>query len=276
MRHTRPRLSLACVSQPGLHAALTVHGMLRGAWHGLRVGFAAASFVGFGVGAFLLGVVVLPLVSAATRGRDERLRRCQRIVQRAFRLFHDFMRVVGLVDFQPRVGPRLPDRPVVLVANHPTLVDVTALVALFGPLCYLAKRSLFRNPLIGPLLYFCGQIPGGGRTLHENLSVMDDALDRLARGHSLLLFPEGTRSPPGELLKFHSGAFEIARRAGVPLVPLLLRAEPPALYRGLAWYQIPRQPIRMQVEALPQVDPQSARDARELGRQVEAAIRLRL
>ena len=240
-----------------------------------RVALAAASFVGFGLGAFLLGAIVLPLVSAATRGRDRRWRRCQRIVQAAFRFFHDFMRAVGLVDFDARVGPSLPDHPVVLVANHPTLIDVTALVARFGPLCFLAKRALFRNPLTGPLLYFCGQIPGAGRTLHDNVRVMERALDRLARGHSLLLFPEGTRSPPGELLPFHAGAFEIARRAGVPVLPLVMHVRPAALYRGLAWYEIPRRSVRMRIEPLGEIDPAHA-DARELGRAIEREIRLKL
>ena len=240
-----------------------------------RVALAAASFVGFGVGALLLGTLVLPLVSAATRGRDRRWRRCQRVVQGAFRFFHDFMRAVGLVDFDPRAGPQLAAHPVVLVANHPTLIDVTALVARFGPMCFLAKRALFRNPLTGPLLYFCGQIPGAGRTLHDNVTVMERALERLARGHSLLLFPEGTRSPPGELLPFRFGAFEIARRAGVPVLPLVIRAEPPALYRGLRWYEIPQQSVRMRIEQLAEVDPARA-DARALGRAIEREIRLKL
>jgi 1-acyl-sn-glycerol-3-phosphate acyltransferase len=249
-------------------------------WQWLRVGFAAASFLGFGVGALLLSVVVLPLVSLLTLDRERRMRRCQGIVQLAFRLFHDFMRVAGLVDWNPRmVGARLPDHPVVVVANHPTLIDISALVSLFGPVCYLAKRSLFRNPLVGPLLHWCGQIPGGGGTLHENVQVIDRALDRLARGHSLLLFPEGTRSPPGSMHHFHAGAFEIARRAGVPILPVVVRANPPGLYRGLAWYQIPTRSIRLQVELLPELDSVNAGPggaARSVRAQVEDAIRARL
>jgi 1-acyl-sn-glycerol-3-phosphate acyltransferase len=247
-------------------------------WQWFRIGFAAISFVGFGLGALLCGVLVLPLVSLFSRGREQRVRRCQRCVQAAFRFFHAFMRAVGLVDWDPgRCAARLPERPVVVVANHPTLVDITALVSLFGPICYLAKRSLFRNPLVGPLLFWCNQIPGGGSTLQENLQVIDDALDRLARGHSVLLFPEGTRSPPGGMHHFHAGAFEIARRAGVPIVPAVVRAEPPGLYRGLAWYQIPTRTMALRVELLPALQP-SASDggARGLRVQVEDAIRARL
>ncbi|MEY4581086.1 MAG: hypothetical protein RL701_5789, partial [Pseudomonadota bacterium] len=156
----------------------------------LRIGFAAAAFIGFGVGALLLSVLVLPVVSLATRERELRVRRCQRIVQAAFRLFHDCMRGVGLLDWNPRSGGlHLPDHPVVVIANHPTLVDISALVSAFGPLCYLAKRSLFRNPLVGPLLRWCEQIPSAGGTLYESVQVIDQALDRLMRGHSVLLFP---------------------------------------------------------------------------------------
>jgi len=252
----------------------------RSAWQWLRVGFAAASFAGFGSGAFLLSVLVLPLVSLVTPDRELRIRRCQRIVQGAFRLFHDFMRIAGLVDWNPRRWPlRLPDHPVVVVANHPTLIDISALVSLLGPVCYVAKRSLFRNPLVGPLLNWCGQVPGGGATLHESVQAIDAAVDRLGRGHSLLLFPEGTRSPPGGLHHFHAGAFEIARRAGVPILPVVVRAEPPGLYRGLAWHQIPTRSIRLHVEFLPEFDPAQlgAGDTmRDVRVRVEAAIRARL
>jgi 1-acyl-sn-glycerol-3-phosphate acyltransferase len=252
----------------------------RSGWQWLRVGFAAASFLGFGSGALVLSVVVLPVVSLFTADRELRIRRCQRIVQAAFRLFHDFMRFAGLVDWNPRSCTlRLPDHPVVVVANHPTLIDISALVSRLGPVCYLAKRSLFRNPLIGPLLYWCGQVPGGGASLHENVQAIDLALDRLARGHSLLLFPEGTRSPPGGLHRFHAGAFEIARRAGVPILPVVVRAEPPGLYRGLAWHEIPTRSIRLRMEALPEIDtaqPGVASATRILRTRVEDAIRARL
>lgn len=166
------------------------------------------------------------------------------------------MRLAGLVEFNHRTALTVPPRgPAVLIANHPTLIDVTALVSALGPTCYLAKRSLFHNPLIGPLLRLCGQIPSGGRTLAGNVGSLNEALDRLQRGHSVLLFPEGTRSPAGGLHTFRRGAFELARRAGVPVIPIVIRAEPPGLYRGLAWYEIPSRPIVIDMEIL---DPISA------------------
>ena len=67
-----------------------------------------------------------------------------------------------MVAYDPRRAPRpLPEGPFVLVTNHPTLVDVTAMIAAYGELCVVAKGSLFRNPLIGPLLRLCGHINSG-------------------------------------------------------------------------------------------------------------------
>ena len=116
--------------------------------------------------------------------------------------------------------------------------------------------------MLGALLMWsvnglCGQIPGGG-TLADNVGSLNEALERLRRGHSVLLFPEGTRSPAGGLHAFRRGAFELARRAGVPVIPIVIRAEPPGLYRGLAWYEIPSRPIVLDVQLLAPISAQVA------------------
>jgi 1-acyl-sn-glycerol-3-phosphate acyltransferase len=77
--------------------------------------------------------------------------------------------------------------------------------------------------------------------------------------------------------RFHAGAFEIARRARVPILPVVVRANPSGLYRGLAWYQIPTRAIRLEVELLPELDPLHAGSTtREVRTDVQEAIRARL
>ena len=122
----------------------------------VRGGLAGSAFLAFGIGGAILSWIVLPLASCDWN-RTRRQRRCQRIVQATFVLFHDYMTLIGVVGFDPRRAPRpLPEGPFVLVTNHPTLVDVTALIAAYGELCVVAKPALFRNPLLGPLLRLCG------------------------------------------------------------------------------------------------------------------------
>jgi len=224
----------------------------------LRVGLTGIAFAAFFCGAALLGWVVLRLVHLAPGSLTQRQRRCQRLVRATWICFHDYLRWVGLVDFD-RARQAIPVRaPAIVIANHPTLIDITALTVAVGPACIVAKKALFANPLVGPLLRACGHIavglPGDGTQL-----AVDQAEARLRAGHVVIMFPEGTRSPVGGLGRFRLGAFELARRTGVPILPVRITAEPPALWKGLPWYSIPRQPVDFRLHRLPAISvPASA------------------
>jgi len=243
---------------------------------GLRVLLAALAFGSFGLGGALLSWVVLPL-SSCDWNVGRRRRRCQRMVQAAFVLFHDYMRITGLVAFDPRrAAPVLPEGACVLVTNHPTLIDVTALIAAYGELCVVAKSSLFRNPLIGPLLYLCGHIKGSKVELGAPSDVVAQAASRLEQGHRVLMFPEGSRSPEVGLRRFHGGAFSAAAQACVPIVPGVIRAHPPGLKRGQPWYDIPARPIEWSIAWLPAIASDTSSSTRELMNaargQIESAL----
>ncbi len=228
-------------------------------------------FLGFWLGSWLLSWAILPLVGLALRRRPalERARRCQTIVGHGFRLFLGGLRLTRTLVFRPRtVTLELPDGPFVMIANHPTLIDVTAIMAVVPRICCVAKRPLFESPLAGPLLRACGHIEGGDGGLTDGAIVMEQAAKRLAQGQPVLIFPEGTRSPAGGLRRFKPGAFEIALRAGVPVVPLHLTCEPPTLMKGLAWYALPKHTAMYNLEPLPTVQPEAlAGDARAAARQ---------
>ena len=90
--------------------------------------------------------IVLPLCLAAHRrsSRFDRAAACQRWIQRTFVFLHDYLRWCGLLHFDPRnVDRSVPAAGFVLVANHPTLVDVAAVSAVFGRLTCVAKSPLF-------------------------------------------------------------------------------------------------------------------------------------
>jgi 1-acyl-sn-glycerol-3-phosphate acyltransferase len=109
----------------------------------------------------------------------------------------------------------------VLVLNHSSFVDFFTAARMpflqFGrPVRMLAKASLFRSPLIGPLMRGAGHIPverGSGR------DALAAAVDALRRGEFVGVLPEQTISPSLELLPFKSGAVRMAQEAGVPVVP---------------------------------------------------------
>jgi 1-acyl-sn-glycerol-3-phosphate acyltransferase len=188
----------------------------------------AFCFAAFWSGTVLVGWLWLPIVALWPGSRVERMRRVQRSVRRGFAVFHFVMRALRLYHRVSAVSSLRPaDSPVVLVANHPTLCDVTSIASLFPNVVAVARSSFARNPLLGRVIRICGFVPTGTRVIQE-------CEERLRMGFDVLVFPEGTRSPVGGALhSFHRGAFELAVRAQVPIVLLKLTCAPAALSKGL-------------------------------------------
>jgi 1-acyl-sn-glycerol-3-phosphate acyltransferase len=224
----------------------------------VRGALSGTSFLGAWVGSVVLAMIVYPLSRLRRRGQPvvERAATCQRWLQRAFVLLFDYMRLCRLIDFNPRgLDASTPGPRFVMVANHPTLVDQCALSALFGRVICVAKPLLFRVPFVGRILRACNYLEGGEMEGLAGGLVVNRALDRIAQGMPLLVFPEGTRSPPGGLRPFRRGPFEIACRADVPVVPILIRCEPLVLAKEMPWYDVGLRTAVLTVTRLPAMSP---------------------
>jgi len=118
--------------------------------------------------------------------------------------------------------PADPRRPFVVVSNHESFADILLISHLPWEMKWLSKAELFRIPVMGWMMWLVGDIPvkrGFGPSAVEALERCRRAL-RLRV--SVMIFPEGTRSPPADLLPFKDGAFRLAVEAGVPILPLAL------------------------------------------------------
>jgi len=117
----------------------------------------------------------------------------------------------------------LPDGPVIFMSNHQSNFDILALLAAMPrQIHWIAKKELFEIPIFGPSMRRGGYIPlnrGDGR---KALQSMDEAAATINQGKSVVLFPEGTRTPDGNLLPFKRGGFILARKAAVPVVPVTI------------------------------------------------------
>jgi 1-acyl-sn-glycerol-3-phosphate acyltransferase len=129
------------------------------------------------------------------------------------------------------VGPMPPDprRPYVVVSNHESFVDILLISHLPWEMKWLSKAELFRIPVLGWLMWLAGDIPvkrGFGPSAIEAIARCRAAL---ANRVSVMIFPEGTRSPTADLLPFKDGAFRLAIDAGVPILPLVVHGTRTAL-----------------------------------------------
>ncbi len=117
-------------------------------------------------------------------------------------------------------APDDPRRPYVVVANHESFVDILLLCHVPMEMKWISKSDFFRYPLVGWCMRMVNDIRldrGDGKSA---VKVIKDAEDRLAKRVSVMIFPEGTRSPDGELQEFKTGAARIAIEAGAPILPI--------------------------------------------------------
>jgi 1-acyl-sn-glycerol-3-phosphate acyltransferase len=244
----------------------------------LRRGAVAGSLAFFGVGGAWLSHVWLPLAVRRARDDEEATALAQRAVRRGFVVFMTWTRVLRLIDFDRRgTRPRVPAGPFVLVANHPTILDVVAIGSVHDRLSCIVKDSYFDNPLLAPLLRRCRFIDGGEAT-HSSLErVIEEGVERLAAGQPLLVFAEGTRSPMGDLHPLKRAGFEIAARAGAPIVPLFVDVRPQVMTKQVPWYRFPDTFVAYRLSWLDPIDPPVGRKGvREAMATVERLFRQHL
>jgi 1-acyl-sn-glycerol-3-phosphate acyltransferase len=136
--------------------------------------------------------------------------------------------------------------PFVITPNHQSHLDILALLGFLpGRTRFAAKRELWRHPIVGGVLDTLDMVPID----RENPEVAIAALARAdGAAGSLVVFPEGTRSRDGQLREFKKGAFVLAIRAGLPVVPVVCRGTRRLMPRGSRLTVVPG-PVELVVEA---------------------------
>jgi 1-acyl-sn-glycerol-3-phosphate acyltransferase len=138
----------------------------------------------------------------------------------------------------------------IYVSNHQSMVDILAIFATHLPYRWVSKRENFFAPFLGWNMWLNGYVPLRRGHLPSIRRMLRRCAAELGAGNSLFVFPEGTRSPDGELRDFYRGAFWLATRHGVPVVPVVVEGT-----RGI----LPKQsllirPQEVVVRVLPAVD----------------------
>lgn len=245
-------------------------------WHLFGTAF---SFAFFGVWGTCLAWIVLPIVERRCEGdAGEKAMACRRAVSASLRFLFGIMCWFSIFDFSNRpTSADLPDdKRFVLIANHPSLVDMVALLSCFPELVVVAKTTMFNNPLLGPILRRCNFIDGGDGGVFSGASVVTAAVERLRAGTPVLIFPEGTRSGWRGFGTFRQGGFEMATRADVPLLPAFITTRPRTLMKGMPWYRIPTERVTIRIEIGGLIHAEPDESARQLKSRVQAVYERRL
>ena len=206
-------------------------------------------------------ILFLTLVSSLGASAAGFLSRSDRVSSGIMRWWgRKFIRIGG---WDVRVGglEYLPSGGAILVANHQSLVDIPLLLAAVPrEVRFLAKRELGRIPLFGFAMRKAGNLFIDREDPRDAIHLVREATERIGRGQMVVIFPEGTRSRDGDVGEFKPGAFYLARKKGIPLLPVLLDGGKEALPRGSLLFR----PAVLVVRVLPAL---AADDGRALTRE---------
>lgn len=192
----------------------------------------AISFSLFGLGGLVISLVALPFSLCLDGSQHKKF--AKKLVRRAFFCFVHIMRILGVLSFSSENLEVLKTRRQLIIANHPTLLDIVFLIAMVPSADCIIKSDLLRNPFMRGAIRFASFISNDDPEL-----VIEQAVASLARGNSLIIFPEGTRSKRCESLHFRRGAANIAVRTRVDLRPVIISCSPLTLGKEDKWYEIP-------------------------------------
>lgn len=221
----------------------------------------------FGVCGFALSMFGLLAGAWPASPRVERF--FQRLIHSHFRFFLWWGEVSRLFLVRFHGFPRETRGALVVAANHPSLVDITCLLAKAPEAVCIFKPAIRRNPVLGAAARRAGYIASDGG--HDSLR---EAAAVVARGNTLIVFPEGTRTPVGEtLLPLKAGFVLIARRAGVPIRLVRIVSDTNVLAKGRAKWKPPRLPVCVDLTFGPLVSTDNALTPAELAARIEEWFR---
>ena len=237
---------------------------------------AAYTFVGyyatlglFGAGALTLSVAALVAGALPAAARPERF--FQRLIHRLCAAFVAWTGFARLFHVRYHGFDRLaPDGPgLVIVANHPGLTDITSLLARLPEALCIFKPAIRRNPLLGAAARRAGYLASDGG--HE---VIRHAAEKVAAGHRVIIFPEGTRTTPGAgVLPFKPGFVLMARRADAPIQLVRIACSRPVLAKGRAWWKLPPLPAHVDLTVGPRLRVNRDADLAAVAAEIEAWFR---
>jgi 1-acyl-sn-glycerol-3-phosphate acyltransferase len=226
-------------AKPATPAKPTTPATLSRCW---RVFATGLSFAVFGAGGLLMRVL-LPVVYLAVRGKERRVVVARALIRHAFRLYVGLMRALGVLRYEIRGLDKLERGGLLILANHPTLIDTVFLMAFVKNADCIVKGELWNNPFTGGTVRAAGYINNQGGP-----ALVDDCIASLRRGNNLIVFPEGTRTPADGAISMKRGAANIAVRGARAMTPVLIRCEPATLGKGGKWWRVPPRRVLIQID----------------------------
>lgn len=233
-----------------------------------RIYATGLAFLTFMMGSVVLTLTAFPVIRLLPIALECKRRKILLLIHKSFKIFMSYMLFLKIIETFETEGLEdiNPYRSYIFIANHPTLIDVIALMSCI-PICNcIVKKSLWEHTYFGSIIRAAGYIVND-----HAAQLIADCDKSFKAGCSLIIFPEGTRSPAYGLHTFNRGAAQIVLRTGLPIVLVVIMCDPPTLLKGQRWYDIPDRPVRLKLHFHPLTTlPKEGQEKQSLPLQVRA------
>ncbi len=208
----------------------------------------ALGFSLFGGGSIVMGLTLFPLIILFTKDKRRRSDRVRSAISYAFRLYLSVIELLGVVKIKTKGFEHLQGmQSKLVICNHPSLLDVVIIMSRLKNIQCVVNNKLWRNPFVGIVVRAAGFI----RNDTEPQFFLQQCKEMLARGENLVIFPEGTRSVPGQPMKLHRGVANLALCAEADVQALTLICNSVWLIKNVKWYEIPPKRAEFSLEVGP-------------------------
>ncbi|WP_314342615.1 lysophospholipid acyltransferase family protein [Simonsiella muelleri] len=207
----------------------------------------ALGFVIFGLFGVLFKIILLPYLSGSLKTQIK----ARRLVTKSWCWFVKYITLMGVVEAHFHGFEKLGRTGQLMLANHPSLLDVVFILSRVPDANCVVKADLLHNPAMSSQIRACGYVLN-----REDFDFVEQ-IDEILQTQSLLIFPEGTRTGWHENVKFHRGAVSLGLRSAKIITPIVVKMSPENYKKGQKWYQIPREKPVYHFVVGDDIDPQT-------------------
>ncbi|MBK1881715.1 1-acyl-sn-glycerol-3-phosphate acyltransferase [Luteolibacter pohnpeiensis] len=233
----------------------------------------ATAVVAWGILGLAVSLLALPISLLFSKAKSQRIGRC--LHHGIMKRFIAFLKAVGLirVDLSPLESLNHIDHPVIIAPNHTSLWDAIFLIATIPHALCVMKKSILCNPFLGGGARLAGYISNQSIT-----GMIRASANALRDTDHLVVFPEGTRTRPESrwINPIKGGCALIAIRAGVPVIPVIIRSNTRFLQKGWPIWRPPAFPIRICFEIAPPLVPVAGESAHHFNQRLQAVYETEL
>lgn len=221
---------------------------------GLRFLLFQLAFLLIIIGAFLIGALILPL-KALFFGWPS-IEQARDLIHKSTKFYISILKKLGLIEVKIKgLEHTKLDIGMILVANHPSLLDIVFFLSIFKNCSCMAKKNLLYFSPYSLIIRWAGYVASTGGS-----EIVEQANIELENKRPFIIFPEGTRKSQNsrqlahENIKFRRGAAALALRSNAPIVPAIFKYDPPVLGRGRKWYDTPDRICNIEIEFFPAIN----------------------